>query len=85
MHEKTTRTDSTPMSIWTCTTDGDDMPIETAVDTSYEAVAEPCRIALREMEWDGEMTTAEEIREAWAQVFGGYCVIEMHTLPGHRA
>ena len=72
------------MKIWTCTTDGDDMPIETTVHATFESAAEPCRVALREMEWESrhgdQIETADQIAAAWDETFGGHCIIVEHDL-----
>lgn len=70
--------------IWTCTTDGDGMPIETVAGASFESLAGPCRIALREMDWDKRhgtpLDSAEQINDAWQETFDGVCIIESHEI-----
>lgn len=72
------------MRHWTCTTDGDGMPIETVTARSFEEAAEPCRAALREMEWDERhgtpLDTAAEIADAWRETFRGRCEIKQAFL-----
>lgn len=73
------------LTIWTCTTYGDQMPLETVVGRSFEEVAEPCRQSLREMDWleqDGPppIETAEQIADAWGETFDGFCVIRSHEI-----
>lgn len=73
------------MKIWTCMTEGDDMPPQVSVHRTFEEAAEPCRISLREMEWDSRfgspINTADEIAAAWDLVFEGRCIIQEHELP----
>lgn len=68
------------MRHWTCTTDGDGMPLEVVTARTFEEAAEPCRIALQEMDWEERhgwpLDTAEEIADAWRETFRGQCVIE---------
>lgn len=68
------------LTIWTCTTYGDAMPLETTVGREFEAVAEPCRESLRQMEWGGAIDTAEQIADAWGETFDGFCVIARHEI-----
>lgn len=63
------------LTVWTCTTEGDDMPLETTVHATFEEAAEPCREALRQMEWLDPLDTAAQIGDAWAEVFDGACII----------
>jgi len=68
------------LTVWTCTTYGDQMPLETVVGRDFEEIAEPCRISLRQMECDSPIETAEQINVAWGETFDGFCVIASHEI-----
>ncbi len=72
-----------PVTVWTCTTDGDNMPMDTTVGRSFEDVAEACRqtLALESRVEGMPLDTAEQISDAWQKAFDGACIIESHTLP----
>jgi len=72
------------VTVWTCVTYGDGMDLEVVAGRSFEELAEPCRIALREMEWDerhgSPLETAEQIADAWGETFDGICLIQSHEI-----
>ena len=70
--------------IWSCATYGDAMEIAVELGRTFEEVAEPCREALRQMDWEGRhgspIETAEQISEAWGEVFDGLCALTRHEV-----
>lgn len=72
-------------AVWTLTTDGDNMAIETSVfpsqDAALGAACEVLRMSGKAMPDNLDTMTADEVSDLWGEIFDGACIIERHDIP----
>lgn len=78
-----------PITIWTLTTDGDNMGIETSAFTceadALNAACEVLRMSKKTMPADLDAMTADAISNLWSETYDGACIIEPHEIAADLA